>query len=467
MPKFYKLKDIDLWFLLSILGLCIVGALTVFSTTFSRTEGTSPLFWNHLIFYGIGALLFSFISLINPKRIKNLLIIGLTIIGTLGSLVLVLLAGTEVYGATRWIDLGFFSFQPSEFAKVAIILVAAFCFGVYKIKHTEKLFDIYNTQIVKYFDIKRILKSDWLHKTVIAFLFYTTTILLVIKQRSLGNSILISLIFFTVLLFRLKITIENLLLAIPLILGIIISLIDAGNINSLYGLDTNFNFIGLIVAIGILIFLSNKLKLNKILLFVFLIIGLLIPLVLSFAYNSILEPYQRERITTFLMPSSEASLDEDFNRQMSVMAVGSGRVFGKGFLNGNIVNSGLLPFAFTDFAFAGFAEQFGFAGSLLIILLYLILIIRMFLIYKNADTDFNKLICIGTIALIFFNFAQHVAMNLGITPITGVPLPLISYGGSSIVSVFLALGLVNSVNLHSKDSDVVVENLHKDYGFYK
>ncbi|MBE0574105.1 FtsW/RodA/SpoVE family cell cycle protein, partial [Candidatus Dojkabacteria bacterium] len=279
------------------------------------------------------------------------------------------------------------------------------------------------------------------------------------------NSILISLIFFTVLLFRLKITIENLLLAIPLILGIIISLIDAGNINSLYGLDTNFNFIGLIVAIGILIFLSNKLKLNKILLFVFLIIGLLIPLVLSFAYNSILEPYQRERITTFLMPSSEASLDEDFNRQMSVMAVGSGRVFGKGFLSGNIVNSGLLPFAFTDFAFAGFAEQFGFAGSLLIILLYLILIIRMFLIYKNADTDFNKLICIGTIALIFFNFAQHVAMNLGITPITGVPLPLISYGGSSIVSVFLALGLVNSVNLHSKDSDVVVENLHKDYGF--
>ncbi|MBE2280774.1 MAG: FtsW/RodA/SpoVE family cell cycle protein [Ignavibacteriaceae bacterium] len=193
---------------------------------------------------------------------------------------------------------------------------------------------------------------------------------------------------------------------------------------------------------------------------------MLISPLAHYFYNNVLESYQKQRIETFLGTNNSEELyqNEDFNRQMSILAVGSGRVFGKGFLNGNIVNSRLLPFAYTDFAFAGFSEQFGFAGSMLIIALYFLLFIHIFRVYYRTKNTFYKLLCIGTIALIFFNSAQHIAMNLGLTPITGVPLPLISYGGSSILATFIALGIINSIDT-VKDSEVQINKLDSNYGF--
>ena len=464
MFKFEKLKETKLSFILPIISLCIIGAITVFSTTYSNE--VSDLFSNHLVFYLVGFILFFLISAVNPTRLKskpvNLLVVTVSII----SLFAVLLWGTEIYGAQRWIDLGFFSFQPSEFAKVAIIMFTAFCFGVKTKKENEDIFNIYALSDNSFTTLKKILASEAFIKYLLAFLFYGISVFLIIKQKSLGNSILLTLIFISMLVLNLNIQSRFLILAIPIMVGICISfnVPDLSNLFSVVGFNANIILIVLFVIF--LKGIASKLKLNFILLLLFFVGGLLVNPLLQFAYGNVLELYQRQRIESFVGSEDNANLfqNEDFNRQMSILAVGSGRVFGKGLLNGNIVNSRLLPFAYTDFAFAGFAEQFGFIGSIIIITLYLVLLLKIFKIFAKTQDPYYRFICIGGVSLIFFNCAQHIAMNMGITPITGVPLPLISYGGSSILSIFIGLGIINAIDVFG-DNDVQVESLKKDYGF--
>jgi len=467
MFKFQKILETKLSIILPILSLCIIGGITVFSTTYNN-DGASPLFINQIIFYVLGLMVFFLITSFNPEKLKNKVIIFTLIVISLVSLVAVIFLGTEIYGAQRWIDLGFFSFQPSEFVKVSIILVTAYCLGVKHKKYTEEIFNIFSQSSNNVSELKNIIKSEAFIRTVIAVFFYGLCTFLVIKQKSLGNSILITLIFLSIIALNLNIGVLTVVSIFPLAIGLLISfnIPNLQNINSLLGINSDINIVAITIVIFILYLIGRKFKLNLLLLYFFFIVGLAIQPLFNFAYNNVLESYQRQRIESFLGNEQSANifLNEDFNRQMSILAVGSGRVFGKGFLNGNIVNSRLLPFAYTDFAFAGFAEQFGFAGGFIIIILYGFIIIKIFRIYLKTTDNYFKLICIGTISLIFFNCAQHIAMNMGITPITGVPLPLISYGGSSVLSIFIGLGIINAIDLHD-DIDVEVESLKQGYGF--
>lgn len=466
MFKLQKIKDTKLSFLLPILSLCIIGAITVFSTTYTQ-EGVSSLLLNHIIFYLIGFAIFIAFSSLNPEKLKSKVLILFLIAISLISLIAVIFIGTEVYGAQRWIDLGIFSFQPSEFVKVSIILVTAFCLSIRSKKITEEVFNIYSDSTKSFKDFRILLKSEAFISVSISVVFYLLSIFLIIKQKSLGNSILITLIFLSIVLLKLNIDLNKFLSVIPLAIGILLgfNVFNLSNINSLIGISSNSNILAIVIVLIITMLLGKRFNLNLFLLSGFLGIGLLVQPAINFAYNNVLEPYQRQRVESFLGNEQSANifLNEDFNRQMSILAVGSGRVFGKGLLNGNIVNSRLLPFAYTDFAFAGFSEQFGFAGGIIIIILYLLILIKIFLIYLKTNDTYFKLICIGVISLIFFNAAQHIAMNMGITPITGVPLPLISYGGSSILSIFIGLGIVNAIDMHD-DTEVEIENLKSDYG---
>lgn len=467
MFKFQKIKDTKLSFILPILSLCLIGAITVFSTTYTD-DGMSSLFLNHLAFYLIGFVIFIVLSSFNVEKLKSKTLLFVIIFLSLISLVAVIFIGTEIYGAQRWIDLGIFSFQPSEFVKVSIIIVTAFCLSIRSKKITEEVFNIYSESSKSLQDFKLLIKSEAFMYVFISFVFYLLSVFLIVKQKSLGNSILITLIFLSILLLNLNIGVTRLLSTFPLGIGVILgfNILNLENINSIIGIDSSSNALAIIIVLIALILIAKRFKLNILILSAFLILGLIVQPSMNFAYNNVLEPYQRQRVESFLgnEQSSNIFLNEDFNRQMSILAVGSGRVFGKGFLNGNIVNSRLLPFAYTDFAFAGFAEQFGFAGSLIIIILYSLVLIRIFKTYLKTNDNYFKLICIGVISLIFFNSAQHIAMNMGITPITGVPLPLISYGGSSILSIFIGLGIVNAIDLHD-DTEVEIENLKQDYGF--
>ena len=164
---------------------------------------------------------------------------------------------------------------------------------------------------------------------------------------------------------------------------------------------------------------------------------------------SALRDYQRQRILTLLDPSQDP-LGAGYHTIQSMIAVGSGGWFGKGWLNGSQTHLDFIPERTTDFVFAVFAEEFGLLGCLALLLLYLAAISRGMFITANAPTLFARLLC-GAITLTFFTYAfVNIGMVTGILPVVGVPLPFVSYGGTALVSICVGFGILMSVNAHKK-----------------
>jgi rod shape determining protein RodA len=162
-----------------------------------------------------------------------------------------------------------------------------------------------------------------------------------------------------------------------------------------------------------------------------------------------LHDYQRERVLTFLDPSRDP-LGAGYHSTQASIALGSGGIVGKGWLNGTQTHLDFLPERHTDFIFAVFGEEFGLIGNALLLILYLLLIGRAMMITAHASTLFARLLS-GTITLMFFTYAfVNMAMVSGILPVVGVPLPLVSYGGTALISLFIGLGILMSVQAHRK-----------------
>ncbi len=162
-----------------------------------------------------------------------------------------------------------------------------------------------------------------------------------------------------------------------------------------------------------------------------------------------LHDYQRERVLTFLDPSRDP-LGAGYHSTQASIAIGSGGVVGKGWLNGTQTHLDFLPERHTDFIFAVFGEEFGLIGNAILLVLYLLLIGRAMVITANAPTMFSRLIA-GAITLMFFTYAfVNMAMVSGLLPVVGVPLPLVSYGGTALISLFIGLGILMSVQAHRK-----------------
>jgi rod shape determining protein RodA len=159
--------------------------------------------------------------------------------------------------------------------------------------------------------------------------------------------------------------------------------------------------------------------------------------------------YQRERILTFLDPSRDP-LGTGYHSMQASIALGSGGIAGKGWLNGTQTHLDFLPERHTDFIFAVFGEEFGLIGNAVLLILYLLLIARAMMITANASTLFARLLS-GAITLMFFTYAfVNMAMVSGLLPVVGVPLPLVSYGGTALISLFIGLGILMSVQAHRK-----------------
>jgi rod shape determining protein RodA len=162
-----------------------------------------------------------------------------------------------------------------------------------------------------------------------------------------------------------------------------------------------------------------------------------------------LHDYQRERILTFLDPSRDP-LGAGYHSTQASIALGSGGIVGKGWLNGTQTHLDFLPERHTDFIFAVFGEEFGLIGNTVLLVLYMLLIGRAMMITANASTLFSRLLA-GAITLMFFTYAfVNMAMVSGILPVVGVPLPLVSYGGTALISLFIGLGILMSVQAHRK-----------------
>jgi rod shape determining protein RodA len=159
-----------------------------------------------------------------------------------------------------------------------------------------------------------------------------------------------------------------------------------------------------------------------------------------------LEPYQRQRLMTFLHPSQDPRGAAYHGRQ-SVVAIGSGRLTGKGFLHSTQAQFNFLPEHTTDFPFAVFGEEWGFVGALVLLALYLLLILQAINLASTARDRFGQALCVGIAALLFWQVFMNIGMATGILPVVGVTLPLVSYGGSSLLAVMAALGLLMNVSI--------------------
>ena len=200
----------------------------------------------------------------------------------------------------------------------------------------------------------------------------------------------------------------------------------------------------LFVAISILWLAGLNLKI-----FTFGTLSLLVLAPLSISF---LKPYQKQRILTFLNPENDPT-GAGYHVIQSKIAIGSGGFFGQGYMQGSQSNLSFLPEPHTDFIFTAFAEQFGFFGSLILLTLFLILIFRIDSISKISRSTFGRLLCFG----ISFNFFVYIAINIGMVtgllPVVGVPIPIMSYGGTAMLTSMFALGLVVSAKIH-KDENI-------------
>jgi len=200
----------------------------------------------------------------------------------------------------------------------------------------------------------------------------------------------------------------------------------------------------LIASSGIIIIWLTGFSVKYFMYLVFLLICL-IPVGISF-----LKPYQKSRILTFINPERDP-LGAGYQIIQSKIAVGSGGIFGKGFLNGSQSYLDYLPEKHTDFIFTLFSEEFGFIGSLALLSIYALIIYRITLIGNGCRNNFAKLFCFGFAAAFFVYVTVNMAMVLGLLPIVGAPLPIMSYGGSSMLAIMVGLGIVMSCKIYNRE----------------
>ena len=320
------------------------------------------------------------------------------------SLIAVKIIGTSALGAQRWLTLGGISFQPSEFAKLAVILSLA---SVLDNSKPEKLLDLLKPIFVIF--------SPWL---------------LVFIQPDLGTSLVFGAILLT-MLFWAGMPLEWVLLAISSVVTAILCGV------------LPWSLLIWIPLMGSLAFRSFS---NKYLAASLTIIWQgVIAWITPWLWINVLKDYQRDRLVLFLDPSKDP-LGGGYHLLQSTIGIGSGGWIGSGLLNGQLTKLRFIPEQHTDFIFSALGEETGFLGSLIVLLLYSILIIRLLKIAKKAHTNFESLIVIGITSMLFFQILVNIFMTIGLGPVTGIPLPFMSYGRTALIVNFISIGLCISAD---------------------
>jgi rod shape determining protein RodA len=343
----------------TILVLVIMGLINLWSATRVAPKG---LYTQQLGWLAVGTVLFVAVALSDSRVFDRLayVLFALTII----VLVSVLFGGKVVNGSRRWIGIGALGGQPSELAKVAVILALAKLFAT---------------------DATDLRLRPWRYVGLALGVFVLPG-LLIAKQPDLGTALILFLIVMTVVL----------IVPLPLHVKIVT------------------------------------------------VIGELVLGVLLFFFK--LHGYQKRRLLTFLDPSLDPS-GAGWHARQAIFAVGSGRWIGKGWTHGTQNQLQFLPEHWTDFPFAVWAEEWGFLGCVLLLGCYAILVLWALNLASGARDRFAQGVCLGVAALLFWHVVFNIGMVIGVLPVVGVTLPLVSYGGSSLLTVMIALGLLMNVSV--------------------
>ncbi len=397
----YNLKDkLDLYVFIPVVSLILLGLISIYSATYANTLAQSN--FEKQLYFVLAAILIFLIVHFLPTNTFKVISIPSYIFSIL-LLILVLIIGKKVSGSKSWIGFGIFSFQPSEFAKIATILMLS------------NFLSRNNTEINSFRDI--------LFALAIGF----TPVFLILLEPDMGSS-LVYMFLILVLLFKKGISLFWLIVVISPAMTAI---------SAIFGLTTFI--VTLIFLLGVLFYLNKDLFLNSSVLALNLAAGFFA----DYVFN-LLSPHQQARILSFLDPFSDP-LGTGYNSIQSMVAVGSGGLFGKGFMNGNQTQLQYIPEQWTDFIFCSISEEFGFIGSTLVIILFLVLLIRILKNSSQTKDEFLSLTQVGIFSVLFIHFFINVGMVIGLVPIIGVPLPFVSYGGSSLITNVIMISIVTNI----------------------
>lgn len=399
------------------LALVLAGWLNIFSS--GNKEGVSEIidfshrYGKQLLWIGFALLLALLVLMVDPKVIPPLSFL-IYIISVL-LLVAVLVIGKEVNNSKSWFQIGGFALQPSEFAKMAISLALA------------------RTMSSLTFDI-RSRNSQLLIIGIIGL-----PMALILLQPDMGSAIvLLSLV---VMLYRFGM--NQVLVATALFILIL----------ALLSFIVSKIILAIVLALlaGIIIFFMRGKAREIILVSAVALIAIGFVFAVDFIYHKGLKPHQKQRIEVYV--SNLKGIDKDirdvgYNFYQSKVAIGSGGFFGKGYLQGTQTKMNFIPEQDTDFIFCTVGEEWGFVGSLVVITLYLLLIIRIINRAELQRSQYSKVYGYAVASIIFFHFMINVGMTIGLAPVIGIPLPFLSYGGSSLWAFTLLLFIFIRQDMH-------------------
>lgn len=449
------LTNVDMQTISCYFGLVGIGWMMIVAATGKGASFTdlSPTAIKQGAFIGLSFILIFALSFIEWKfwRTVSYVVYALTIL----SLIAVLFFGKKINGATSWFSIAGFSLQPSEFAKFGTCLAMA------------SYLSSYNTNLKEF-------KSQ-----IVAFALFIIPMLLILRQPDAGSAIVFTS--FMILFYReglsANIYIVGFTIAALFIISlmyepyyVILGFITIGSAIFIYNIKNErrkwaIGFVILIAAtvaglnffhpyyreifalnflllpvLSFLLWRNGKKKLVSLLL-PLLIFGGLFAYGANFAFNNVLKPHQQSRINVWLNPD-KADKDAVYNLRQSQLAIGSGGLDGKGFLQGVRTKYNYVPENSTDFIFCTIGEEQGFVGVFGIIILYLLFLYRITVLAERQRSDFSRCYAYGVAGILFLHFFINIGMTMGLVMIIGIPLPFISYGGSSLLAFSLMIGVL-------------------------
>ncbi|MFC2080764.1 rod shape-determining protein RodA [Bacteroidota bacterium] len=449
--RYNILSKID-WITVGLyLLLVFLGWINIYSAVFNEDHQSifdfSQSYGKQLVWIIAAVLLAIIIFLVDSKfySLFAYVLYGISII----LLIAVLIFGREIHGAKSWFQLGSFHFQPSEFAKITTCLAMA------------KYLSSYNLKIQSLKASIRILVIMFLPALLIAFqpdlgstMVYIALILVAFREGFseliLVVGIILAILFILALLIN-QLLILMILMGLALLLfwilsrsfkktlaGTILIMIPAGILFILVFKEVlhlnRYYIILLALAVAIPVFLIHAYRKRH--RYIYLILVLLIgsaafTFSVDYVFQNVLKEHQQQRVNILLGIESDP-LGIGYNVAQSKIAIGSGGLRGKGFLQGTQTKFDFVPEQSTDFIFCTVGEEWGFMGTSLVILLFIFLMTRLIRLAERQRSDFSRIYGYGVVSILFFHFTVNIGMTIGLLPVIGIPLPFFSYGGSSL-----------------------------------
>ncbi|MDZ8188843.1 MAG: rod shape-determining protein RodA [Nostoc sp. ChiSLP02] len=421
LPKIHWKSWVKPWQYVDWLLFCLPIAVSIFGgVTILSTELKQPVtdWWWHWLVAGIGVL----IALLLARTRYDILLQchWVTYALTNFSLVAVMIAGTSAKGAQRWISVAGFNVQPSEFAKVGMIITLA------ALLHKRTA-----SKIESVFYVLAITAIPWG---------------LVFLQPDLATSLVFGAIVLGMLYWANANPGWLILMISPVVAAILFSISWPLAQPIVLFKELAFGPLGLVWSVAMAIIGWRTLPWRR---FGLSAIGAWSLNILGgelgvFAWNHILKPYQKDRLTVFMDPDHDP-LGAGYHLIQSRIAIGAGEIWGWGLFKGPMTQLNFVPEQHTDFIFSAVGEEFGFVGSLVVLFVFCLICFRLLHVAQNATDNFGSLLAIGVLSMIVFQVIVNVGMTVGLAPVAGIPLPWMSYGRSAMLTNFISLGIVESV----------------------